>query len=122
MFVICLLTSECNPGCPSEQNLLSRIICTIQGDSILRQWIHIIPVDNPYTRSILSQNVSGVCVSHTPAFAIRHDRYNNSCKPKIYDIFQVNFIFQKVYRAHYRLLEQQKKSVIEMTAPTLDLV
>ena len=124
MFVVALLQPGDSPVIKSERKLLKKIIQCIQDDEILKQWIHLVCVDNHFAKSLLANNTSGVSVHHLPSFAIRssteedESSFENSC-PKIYDLYKVNKVFSKVYQAHYYLLQKQGKKYKKCHPPTI---
>jgi len=135
MFVAALLQSEDSSIIKTERKFLKKVLQCIQEDDILSEWINLVNVDDDYSQSILDKNASGVSVDHLPAFAIRDDssvissrtgqsndfeEFEKSC-PKIYDIFQANKVFEKVYDAHYQLLRKQNKKCRVYKPPTVSL-
>src|SRR3989304_4447731 len=108
VFIVALLYSNARLKNKFEQDLLACVIRTIRKDDILSQSIHIICIDNNYSRDLLIYNKAGIKIYNWPVFAIK---YPGCKKPIIYSISSANQVFEEVYDVYKRFRMTQKRRV-----------
>lgn len=101
VFAAVLLYSKARLHNPNEQNDLSRIMTTIQNDSVLSQTVHLVCIDNPRTRDYLIYNKSGCRVHHWPMYVLKYPGQ----QPKCYTINYSNQVFDECYSAYQNFVK-----------------
>jgi plastocyanin len=104
VYTFALLYSNSTLKDVNKQKLLNNIKKTIQNDKILSESLHLVCIDNDYSRSILKSNSSGVTVDNWPVFVVKRP----TGLPEIYDLSDADDIFDEIHQIHEKFLDNRK--------------
>ena len=82
---------------PKDHKLQQEIVNTIYSDSLMKQYVYIINIDNPMLKNWVKYNKSGVRVTQLPMFVVRQ---SNKYNPDLYTPQEYTSVVKIVHQLH----------------------
>lgn len=96
-FVAALIYSKSPTLCLKEKNLLDEIIKKIKADPVLKEGLHLINIDNNFSRDLLTHNTTNNKINIWPIFLIRKSQEEEAQQ---YQLRESETVFKEVKKYH----------------------
>lgn len=105
-FVAALLYSKAQLSNKEEKELLETIIKRVKKDPILKNGLHLVVIDNDFSRDLLTYNTTNNKINIWPVFLIRKSTCHEA---RQYQLHEYKYVFDEVYKQHEKFKITNKR-------------